>query len=285
MSISKLTQKRLAGELKLLQKEPLELVDTYPDEKDTLLWYFLVRGIEDSDYAGGFFIGKIIHNPEYPVKPPDFMMLTPNGRFDFEKKICLTNSSYHLESWSAAWNIRTMLLAFLSIMADDSTSGISHIKESPTKRKQLAKDSIKYNMTYHKDKWIKFERFVNPDGTPKSDEEIKKSCEVEPKKKKEKKEETDKEAVELKQEVKESEPIKEVKEPEPTKEPIKQPEPVKEELKQEVEPEPVKELVEEPAKPVKKRVVRKKVEVKEEVKEDKPEPKKRVYRKKADAAN
>ena len=181
--ISAVTQKRLMGELKLLHKEPLELIDTYPDEKDSLIWYFVVRGPEDTDYTGGFYIGKILHSPEYPYKPPEFMMLTPSGRFDIEKKICLTNSGYHLESWSALWNMKTLLIGFLSIMADDSTSGISHIKESVWRRNQLASESINYNMKYHSEKWLKFERFVNLDGTPKTNEEIKKLSEPQKKKK------------------------------------------------------------------------------------------------------
>jgi ubiquitin-conjugating enzyme E2 J2 len=171
--ITVITQKRLVGDQRILQKEPLEFIDSYPDEKDMLVWYFLLRGPEATDYKGGYYIGKVMHNPEYPIKGPDYMMLTPSGRFDIEKKICLTNSGYHSESWSSAWNIKTILLGFLSIMLDDSTSGISHIKRSPEERKMLAENSISYNMMYHKDKWIKFERFVKPDGCVKSNDEIK----------------------------------------------------------------------------------------------------------------
>lgn len=171
--ISNITRKRLIGELRLLNDDPLELIDTYPDEKDILTWYFLLRGPDFTDYKGGFYIGKVLLNPEYPTKPPDFMMLTPNGRFEIEKKICLTNSGYHSESWSALWNMKTILLGFLSIMADDSTIGISHIKRPASERKILAEASINYNLTYHYDKWVKFKRFVKSDGTPRSDEEIK----------------------------------------------------------------------------------------------------------------
>ncbi|AYV81268.1 MAG: ubiquitin-conjugating enzyme E2 [Harvfovirus sp.] len=171
--VSTITRKRLIGELKMLQKEPLELIDTYPDDKDSLLWYFLLRGPEDSEYKGGFFIGKVLHNPEYPIKAPDFMMLTPTGRFEIEKKICLTNSGYHAETWSAVWNMKTILLGFLSIMADDTTHGISHIHESKPMRKAHAEESVRYNMKYHKDVWLRFDRFVKMDGSVRSSEEIK----------------------------------------------------------------------------------------------------------------
>lgn len=186
VTISRMTQKRLLGELKLLKKEPVLLIDTYPDEDNTLVWYFLVRGPEETDYKGGFYIGKILHNPQYPLKAPDFMMLTPTGRFAINKKICLTNSGYHSESWSAIWNIRLMLLGFLSIMADDSTNGISHIKDNPKNRRKIAEESISYNMQYHKDKWVRFERFVKPDGSIRSEEEIKLLSQPVKKKKKKK---------------------------------------------------------------------------------------------------
>jgi len=194
-AVSQITQKRLANELKMLQKDPLELIDTYPDEKDNLVWYFLVKGPDDTDYKGGYYIGKLLHNPEYPIKAPDYMMFTPSGRFEINKKICLTNSGYHSESWSAIWNMRTMLGAFGSIMADDTTSGLSHIKQSPSERQQKAKDSVSYNVKHHKDIFIKFERFVNPDGTVKTDDDLKKESD-EAKEKKEKKEKKKKEKAE-----------------------------------------------------------------------------------------
>lgn len=172
-AIKAITQKRLLGELRLLKKDPIELLDTYPDENNPLIWYFLLRGPAETEYVGGFFIGKVLHNPEYPFKAPDFMMLTPNGRFEIEKKICLTNSSYHSENWSAMWTMKNMLLAMISFFGDDSTTGISHIKRSAPERQQYAKNSINYNMKYHYDKWIKFERFVDPEtGEARSHEEI-----------------------------------------------------------------------------------------------------------------
>lgn len=194
--ISPITKKRLAAELKGIRDEPLDYIDTFPDEKDQLTWWFVLRGKEDSgDYKGGFYIGKIKHDKNYPINPPDFYMMTPNGRFDIEKRICLTNSSYHRDSWRAVWNISTMLVAFYSVMMEDKDTGISHIVESSAERKLKAKNSINYNMTNYKDIWLKFERFVNPDGTVKSDDEIKELSKPVEKKKKKKNVENNNEAV------------------------------------------------------------------------------------------
>jgi membrane protein involved in colicin uptake len=57
-------------------------------------------------------------------------------------------------------------------MLEDVDSGISHIKMTKEERKQLAENSIAYNMKHHQEKFIKFSRFVNPDGTTKTDEEL-----------------------------------------------------------------------------------------------------------------
>jgi ubiquitin-conjugating enzyme E2 J1 len=38
---------------------------------------------------------------DYPFKPPNIVFLTPNGRFEAGKKICLSISAYHPEEWQA----------------------------------------------------------------------------------------------------------------------------------------------------------------------------------------
>jgi ubiquitin-conjugating enzyme E2 J1 len=160
MSSDRITIKRLHGEVKLLEKEPLELVQAYPMEDNMYIWYFIMKGPIDTDYFGGYYIGKIMLSHGYPQSPVDFMMLTPSGRFEIGKKICLTNSGYHSDQWTAMWNMRTIILAFLSIMSDDSTTGISHIKESPAQRKNHALNSFDYNLRNHSDLLKKFTKFV-----------------------------------------------------------------------------------------------------------------------------
>jgi ubiquitin-conjugating enzyme E2 J2 len=160
-NISKICMKRLAGDIKMLHKDPLEFIEARPDDKDFLTWYFLVKGPDFSDYKGGYYIGKIMHNPEYPFKPPDFMMLTPNGRFMDGHKICLSNSSYHSSEWSALWNIKSILTGFLSIMLDDVDNGISHIHSSKEERAYLAKTSIEYNKVHYSNIIKTFTRFLD----------------------------------------------------------------------------------------------------------------------------
>lgn len=51
-----------------------------------------------------FYVGQILFPTNFPFKPPDIIFITPNGRFQLNKKICLSFTGYHPESWSN-WSI------------------------------------------------------------------------------------------------------------------------------------------------------------------------------------
>lgn len=47
------------------------------DEQDNIFeWHFAIRGPSDSEFEGGIYHGRIQLPPEYPFKPPAFMLLT-----------------------------------------------------------------------------------------------------------------------------------------------------------------------------------------------------------------
>jgi ubiquitin-protein ligase len=191
--LSRLFQKRIQNELKMIHKDPLESIDIYPDENDIRTWYFLIRGPDDSEYKDGWYIGKLVLSENYPTTPVDFYMLTPNGRFEVEKKICLTISSYHSDQWSSIWSIQKILGAFLSVMISDFDTGISHIRKNATERGMLAKDSIAYNKNIYPHIFKNFKRFVVYDKdvyTMKSLDEIKAEM-PKPKEKKKKEDKID----------------------------------------------------------------------------------------------
>lgn len=146
-------QKRFTNETKLLDKEPLHYITAYQDKTNTLTWYFLIKGQKDTPYYGGEYIGKIVHSPEYPAKPPKYFMLTPTGRFNVNIELCLSNSSYHPESWSSNWNIKSILIAFYSVFLDDKDNGAGFVYPSPpnSERVKMAKDSGAYNAKHYSD--------------------------------------------------------------------------------------------------------------------------------------
>jgi hypothetical protein len=43
--------------------------------------HFIMRGPEDSPYAGGEYHGVLLFPPQYPFAPPGIKVFTPSGRF------------------------------------------------------------------------------------------------------------------------------------------------------------------------------------------------------------
>ena len=50
-----------------------------------------------NSWCSGWCAGKVIFPPQYPYKPPSILMLTPNGRFATNTKLCLSMSDFHPE--------------------------------------------------------------------------------------------------------------------------------------------------------------------------------------------
>jgi len=116
-----------------------------PLEENLFEWHFTVRGPEDSDFEDGVYHGRIIVPSEYPMKPPDIIILTPNGRFVVGQKICLSISGHHPETWQPSWSIRTALLAIIGFMPTPGKGTIGSLDYTPQERKILAKRSLSWS--------------------------------------------------------------------------------------------------------------------------------------------
>ncbi|XP_033846880.1 ubiquitin-conjugating enzyme E2 J1 [Periophthalmus magnuspinnatus] len=133
--------------VKRLMKEAVELREStehyhaQPLEDNLFEWHFSVRGPPDSDFDGGVYHGRIVLPPEYPMKPPSIILLTPNGRFEVGKKICLSISGHHPETWQPSWSIRTALLAIIGFMPTKGEGAIGSLDYTPEERRALAKKS------------------------------------------------------------------------------------------------------------------------------------------------
>jgi len=125
-------------------KDPTEDYYAQPLEDNLFEWHFTVRGPVDTEFEGGVYHGRIILPPEYPMKPPSIILLTPNGRFEVHKKICLSISGHHPESWRPSWSIRTALLAIIGFMPTPGNGAIGSLDFTPEERKVLAKKSLEW---------------------------------------------------------------------------------------------------------------------------------------------
>lgn len=133
--------------VKRLMKEAEELcesTDQYhaqPLDDNLFEWHFTIRGPADSEFEGGLYHGRILLPAEYPMKPPSIFFLTTNGRFEVHKKICLSISGYHPETWQPSWSIRTALLAIIGFMPTHGRGAIGSLEYPKEQRKKLAKKS------------------------------------------------------------------------------------------------------------------------------------------------
>jgi ubiquitin-protein ligase len=150
-----LAKRRIISELKEIRKQKLELSEPFtndmnesyirlsPMKNNLLEWHFSFKGVENSPYADGIYHGKIILHPEYPRKAPNIIMMTPNGRWEIGKPICLSATAYHQESWNPSWNLRTLVTALRLYMLTNSNE-IGAISTTKDHRKTLASISKSY---------------------------------------------------------------------------------------------------------------------------------------------
>lgn len=147
---SPLATKRLQRELKALHKNPLSnpKIVAMPNEKNILEWHYVIESPSDdpkSPYAGGFYHGKLIFPKEYPYKPPGVIMLTPNGRFKPNRRLCLSMSDFHPESWNPMWSVSTILMGLYSFMVDTKPTTGS-IETTTSAKRTFAAQSLEYNV-------------------------------------------------------------------------------------------------------------------------------------------
>jgi ubiquitin-conjugating enzyme E2 J2 len=137
--------KRLRKEYLRLLKEPVPLVQAVPLESNILEWHYCVEGAPDTSYQGGRYHGKIVFPPEYPYKPPSIYMITPNGRFKVNTRLCLSISDFHPEEWSCLWSVGTIISGLLSFMNDTQRS-YGTIETSDREKRRLARESMEFNL-------------------------------------------------------------------------------------------------------------------------------------------
>ena len=94
-----------------------------------------------SDSHALAFASRILLPPDYPFKPPHIVFLTPSGRFETNKKVCLSFSAFHPELWQPAWGIRLILEALIAFLPSPADGAIGALDWSPAERKRLAAKS------------------------------------------------------------------------------------------------------------------------------------------------
>lgn len=83
------------------------------DENDINTWYFRISDLPEP-YRGGEYIFCLKAPNDFPIKPPEFTFLTPNGVFETTGKICISigefhSDDHHLASKTGSYGWRPVL--------------------------------------------------------------------------------------------------------------------------------------------------------------------------------
>ena len=103
-------------------------------------WYFIIHSLPDEPYKDGFYMGKLKFPNDYPWKPPSIQMITETGRFAVNKRICLSISDYHPESWNPVWPVNSIIIGLISFFVTN-VGTVGSVDRSFEERKEIAKKS------------------------------------------------------------------------------------------------------------------------------------------------
>lgn len=121
------------------------------DEKDVRIWYVKLHNIPGNkeEFAGGEYIIRVIAPDNFPVGPPDFMAMTPNGVYAISGNLCVSIGKYHKDEYTPTMGMVGFIMNVISglICYKDLRGGIGMEVTTDEEKKKLARESIEYNRT------------------------------------------------------------------------------------------------------------------------------------------
>ena len=125
------------------------------DDEDLRVWNFMIGGL-DSPFRGGEFVIRLQAPPEFPMKPPSFEVLTPNGVYEPGGAICISIGEFHAKDapgatggngWRPALGMKGFATEALNglICHKELSSGIRIKIETPAAMAVHAKRSHAFN--------------------------------------------------------------------------------------------------------------------------------------------
>ncbi|WPK22976.1 hypothetical protein PUMCH_000199 [Australozyma saopauloensis] len=142
--VSRQAQRRLNKEYKAITANPPPYIIAKPNDENILEWHYVITGPPKTPYENGQYHGVLRFPLDYPFKPPSISIITPNGRFSCNTRLCLSMSDYHPDTWNPTWSVLTILTGLLSFMTgNEQTTG--SISTTDSVKVKLAAESIKYN--------------------------------------------------------------------------------------------------------------------------------------------
>ena len=135
-------KKRLDHEYKSF---PLDYIKVNFKKETFLEWHFLFIGQNGTPFEGGEYHGTLIFPENYPLSPPTTQIITPNGRFQTNERVCFSISDFHPENWKPAYTMSSFLQGVYSFMMTDTTDTVGSLVMGEEEIRKLAKKSRKFN--------------------------------------------------------------------------------------------------------------------------------------------
>lgn len=136
---------RLQQDYLNLHRDPVPYIRAEPLPSDMLEWHYVIEGPADTPYHGGYYYGLLLFTPQYPFKPPAIQMLTPNGRFETNRRLCISISDYHPETWNPTWSVSSILTGLLSFMLENAVA-LGTIETTDAQKRRFMQQSLAWNL-------------------------------------------------------------------------------------------------------------------------------------------
>ncbi|CAI2347049.1 unnamed protein product [Caenorhabditis sp. 36 PRJEB53466] len=139
--------RRLQKDYAKLMTDPVDGIQALPNEDNILEWHYCLRGSTDTPFHGGYYWGKVIFKENFPWSPPAITMITPNGRFATNTRLCLSISDYHPETWNPGWTVSAILIGLHSFMNENQPAA-GAVSMTPQEQRNFAVASKEFNVKY-----------------------------------------------------------------------------------------------------------------------------------------
>lgn len=127
-----------------------EYVKYWMDPKDASKWWCILYGMmgQDDVLKDGEYLVEVTAPPEFPHKPPTFLLHTPNGVYGTDKPICISIGHYHSGDYPAAIGMRGFITEIANGMMcqKELGGGINVLQFNADKIRKFAAESRKFNL-------------------------------------------------------------------------------------------------------------------------------------------
>jgi ubiquitin-protein ligase len=140
---------------------PCDMVKYYMTD-DVGVWYVLLSGFSgtNDEYVGGEYLCELTAPPSFPFNPPSFKVLTPNGVYIPDQKVCISIGEYHSQNYRAVLGMSGFAKQIISgiIGWKELTSGIGLTTTTIEEKKQFAHKSYDFNRINYPDIILNIEK-------------------------------------------------------------------------------------------------------------------------------